>query len=265
MNKKNIVWLSLILIVLISGCHVFSPSNIETVVKENRIIYWYLSPNGDYIVYGSPRGDFLLNLATRQEHEFDCELLWWNSYHFGCHKSREISVIDAKTLIEISLNPIDLGKRTTTSKPEIDIDSVLAKAEMIYRPEWTTDTVYILTPNYQLNPEKNYVISGLTQSDQLLTKYTVVTITVPFSKDRYPEKTFSPDGLYYYDSTSNGFAIFTIDNNKIVAEFVRELDEELEMGGWEFDSSGVYFRTYSVGVGRIGLPKEIRKLKVPDE
>ena len=269
--KLKFFWrLSLLLILLVGGCQLFSPSNVETVVAEDHLDYWNLSPNGDYIVYGAPRGknNYLLNLATGEKHKFDCTLHWWDSYHFGCYDYFQLSVIDVETLTKTPLIEIDLTKNPRINYRPVVIETLLTEADLIYRPESVTHTIYILASNYQLNPEKNYIVSGLTNTNKLLANYTVNIIPRDQPADLPHGNVLSPNGLYYYNTymgNSPTLAIYAVDTAKIVAEFSVEETQRFEIRGWEIDSSGVYFHHDGFGFGRRNSPQKILKLKVPDE
>ena len=261
MKLKNIIWFSLLLGLLVGGCQLFSPTNVETIVSVSYLRYWYLFPNGDYLIHGGPTEDdnFLVNLATKEKHELDCWLHWWDSQLFGCYRIGQLSVIDTRTLTEIPLTPIDL-----TKTPKVNIETLLTQAETIYQPEWITNTIYILHADYQLNPKQNYVIKGFENLAKVLQKYNYILIPTDYPKS-IESPVSSPNGLYYYDFTVEGFAIFKADNDEIVAKFISEEDTEFEIGGWEIDSSGVYFHPHRFGFGIRESPQKILKLKVPDE
>lgn len=271
---KRIFWFSLISLLLtlwVGACQIFPPQNIETIVLENYLKYFSLSPNGDYLIYGisNNKGNILLNLSTNQKYKYECRLRWWDDYFMGCYDNHGTFVIDVKTLVKTPLTTIDLTKSPEIDNPEqnneLFVKQLLVNVDLIYRPEWLTNTVYILAPNYQLYPEKNYIIRGLTQVDELLTPYTIINIPGDLPVNRSNERKPSPNGLYYFDTIADGFTIFSADNNKMISEFVDEDMGYLDILGWDSDSSGVYFITYGIGFLTTDLPTEIRKLKIPDD
>lgn len=270
MQLKKFSLISLLLILLVGACQIFPPENVETVTREDYVKYWGLSPNGDYLIYGAPRdkGNFLLDLSTGKKHEFECRLDWWDSYLIGCYDYQVLSIIDTKTLVETPLTPIDLTNPSKIDNPEqaneLFVKQLLIKADLIYRPEWVTDTIYILAPNYQLNPDKNYAINGLKNLDKLLAEYTVIMIPQNQSSNHHSEETPSPNELYYYDPPFDLLTIFKTDTNEKIAEYSTE-KTHLDVLGWATDSSGVYFTEYSVGFIGNDNPKAIYKLKVPNK
>ena len=270
MQFKKLSLISLLLIVLVGSCQIFPPKNIETIVREDYLKYWNLSPKGDYLIYGTPRGkgNFLIDLVTGQKYEYECSLHWWDDYLVGCYKPRNLSVIDVKTWLKTPLTQIDLTKETGIDKPEyvdeLFVNQLLAQAELIYRPEWFTNTVYILAPEYQLNPDENYVILGLKQPDELLAQYPVIIVSDDSPASRSHEEAHSPDGLYYYKAFTVDLTIYRENTNEKVVEFFTE-KAKIDVLGWAADSSGVYFTEYSVGFIGSGKPKAIYKLKVPNE
>ena len=171
------------------------------------------------------------------------------------------------SLTKTPLLEIDLTTEPSINHKPIVIETLLAEADLIYRPEWVTDTVYLLAPNYQINPEKNYIISGLTNPDELLANYNVIVVPRDQPADQ-PHEEVSPNGLYYYSTylgDSPTLTILAVDTTNVIAEFAVEEPQQLEVRGWAGDSSGVYFHPDTFGFGIRNSPQKILKLKIPDE
>ncbi|GAB4442461.1 MAG: hypothetical protein Kow0031_24600 [Anaerolineae bacterium] len=247
--------LKMFFLMLLTGCQVFGSNNIDVIVSEDNLRSWELSPTGDKIIYDNYEDNFLLDPLTGQTRKIDCSLRWLDNTHLSCGRSGRLSILDITNDIEIPLTKVNYS--------EIDLEKILQEVEQIYYPEWLTDTIYVLHTDYRNNLDKNYLITGVNAPTEILSGYVYTFIPSRQPLNKLESQVMSPNKHYYYSSTGESLIIFSAENNAELVQFMADTAEFIEVGGWAFDSSGVYFRLRGVGSHDSFVDSEIRKLTVP--
>lgn len=263
---KSQKWIQLILLLLvigISGCSL-SSKDVETVVTEENMRYWKLSPDGNGLVYGGARNEdnYLAELPIRKKQNIDCLLSWLNDEMLLCYRERQTTILDRDTFIESDpFKEVDIKTLSSTV-----LNDLLANAEEIFRPVGNggnSGYIYI----YDTGNE-NYAITNVEDLDGTLRGYTYTSFPTRFGcpQDALGENSISPDGLYYYTVIRQSQSILTIAkvaDNEMLATFTTEEAKAIVCGGWAGDSSGVYFQVHGTGLNIAWSSPEIQKLKVP--
>ena len=125
-------------------------------------------------------------------------------------------------------------------------------AGKIYRyKEGEADSKFFFVLSEDKNkPNENYQINS-TDIDTTLKGYTYTTIST-FSLTGSYDKFYSPDKRYYFQFKRKGIrlSIYDATTDQKIVEYPPNDDygHEIEVGGWAWDSSGVYFKGYALGI-----------------
>lgn len=253
-----------LLVIVISGCSL-SSTNVETVVAEQDIRYWGLSPDGYGLIYGGARNkdNYLIDLSSGEKQEIDCSLRWLNDEMLLCSRYNheiglQITTLDRDVFIESGpFNEVDINTLS-----DADLNNLLENAKDIYRrPE---GYIYLFGSD-----NENYVIVGVGNIEGVPGNYTYKSFSErqPYCPQKaLDEGSISPDGTYYYTTmrqSKSVLSIFSTNDNEKVVSFTTGEAEFIECGGWAGDSSGVFFRVHGVAFHAPTVPAEIKKLKVP--
>jgi len=282
-------WLRLLLsLFMISGCQLLGPKNVEVVVPQKELGGgggWVLSPAGDKVIYRSRdeknERNIVLVFLSRQETyviedltgKYCYAATFLDNTNLYCEENhrRKPYIFATDDFREIRLQEIKAA--------DIDLELRLSAAEIIYRPSpdkmpYFADTLIVLGDNYKHNPEANYLITEIADSETALAGYDYITFP-PVRDVATGQKIYSPDGRYYYHlesdirvkvkkryATIDRLSIHDAHTDKKLTEYETRKDLHISVKGWGSDSSGVYFQLFSMGfTGR--EQGGIQKLKVP--
>ena len=262
----------LLFFLLTQICRLIPPPQVQNVVSEGELSGsdWNLSPDGDRMFYDSRAGGKVANvvmfLPTKQKQVIDrfanegCSGLWLDNTNLYCG-SYIFATDDFTTIPLKNLDAADVSLE------------LLSQAEVIYLHlkdnKLLTNVLIVTADDYKHNLEQNFQITNITDTEHILTGYEYVTFPVPheFERNEVDKKIYSPNGLYYYVHSFPGhLVIYDAKTDEQLSEFQgKDALSFIYVGGWAWDSSGVYFEV-SLG-GFLPFWKTdiggINKLKVP--
>ncbi len=243
------------------------PPNVEIVVTvKEEPKQWQLSPNGDKIVYTAIDSQHaqvrLLFLDNQQKQEIENSEAcgWISNIHLNCQSSKDYSTF--------MVNTADLSQAHIQI---IGMDSpqlltILQQAGKIYRDKKGEEDVgfFFVLSEDKNKPNENYQINSI-DIDTTLKGYTYTQISFLSNFAEQPIKIYSPNQAYYFVWYGANVTIYNAKTNQQLAQYDRDPAERLEVGGWAWDSSGIYLKGMSLGLimSHPNSDFPIRKLVIP--
>ncbi len=238
------------------------PNNVEVIVADEGFSDWELSPEGDRIIYET-NDTFLLFPATQQKQSLsNCRIQTWLDNDIIFCNDRFLIEINNETgeLMTVSVHKVNAS--------EVDLETMLQQTGSIYNFRGNSDLSHALLLQNVVNlpdPNKHYLVTNIKNIEVVSQTYSTTPLPLSWWSDSL-KKTFSPNGLYYYEySRGQSLTIFSAKTNNKVSEFVEDSTVYFRFGGWAADNSGVYFEMDSrmMLVDPTHL-NQLLKLKVPE-
>lgn len=254
--------------IFLTACSLFLPRGVEELVPTDEDAGGMaLSPVGDKLIYLSRSSNtpVVLNLATDQKSEIDSKHCgswnWLDNQTILCWGKSEFNIPSAL----INDNGVLLTEIKKVTINDVNLSEVLNKASQVFLIEapFAIDTrhILILSPNYSENSE-NYLIINLTNAEQLLQGVSYVVAPKPYVADLQSDKMYSPNKEYYYILIWNvSLSIYASKDDELLVQIPLESNENIKIGGWVYDSSGVIYQINRIGP--LGTTSPIYKLNVP--
>lgn len=273
LNLKIFARLSQVVAIIIIGifltaCSLFLPRGVEELVPTDEDAGGMaLSPEGDKLIYLSRSSNtpVVLNLATYQKSEIDSKHCgswnWLDNQTILCWGKSEFNIPPAL----INDNGVLLTEIKKATINDVNLSEVLSKASQVFLIEapFAIDTrhILILSPNYSENSE-NYLIINLTNAEQLLQGVPYIVAPKPYVADLQSDKIYSPNGDYYYILIWNvSLSIYASKDDEFLITVPLESNENIKIGGWVYDSSGIIYQINRIGP--LGTTSPIYKLNIP--
>jgi hypothetical protein len=253
----SLIGLVFLILILLGGWWWVFTGDVETVLSTRELRGgWLLSPGGDKILYRSERQNVLMFLPTKQKNNIEsCSgYTWLNNTNLVC----SLFIIDTDDMVKVSIQNVKAS--------EVNLDALLIEAGTIYKLEQYSDIV-LLSANYKQNPDKNYWINEVKNTDQVLQGHSYVSVPpINYNPRRGGEKIYSPDRAYYYlfegDTQGAFITIYDATNGELLSQSPRD-GRLYQIGGWAADNSGVYFQLIPSGLGMFSNRSPLYKLRVP--
>lgn len=254
------------------------PKSVQIVVpEESQPIVWFMSPEGDQIIYDSMSSDIggprLLSLKNKQQFLVgNCDRFQWlDNTTLICFEYRKnewslVNITDWQSTEQTSRKYLD----------EVNIEQFLRAEDFndtlkIYRLQQlrvdVSDNLLIMEPGN--NHNTGYVVTGIENVDKLLEDVNYISLNLYNIEQVKSEDIYSPNGEYYYRLDRNKLAIYDR-TGELLSEFdlgdQGDYTQSFEIGGWAADSSGVFFK-FPTQTGLSGWynREPIRKLLVKPE
>jgi hypothetical protein len=254
---------------LLTACSLFLPRGVEELVptNEDALQGWALSPQGDQLVYTSRDLDsmgpaVILDLTTNKKRSLpknvDCGWPpWIDNETIFCWG--EPALVNSQDLSVIPVQRIDAS--------QADIQPLLTNSQKVYLFEDSPETILLLADDV-LSSENLYLILNIPDVETLAdTKRLTPQVSHTIIPKRHVsglqnDKLYSPDEAYYYILTHTvSLSIYDAKNDELLRTVPLESYENVKVGGWVFDNSGIIYQIDQIGP--LGETSPIYKLNVP--
>jgi hypothetical protein len=251
---------------LLTACALFLPRGVEELVPTDEDAGGMaLSPGGDKLIYHSRSSNtpVVLNLVTNQKHKIESKYCgswrWLDNQTILCWGKPEFNIPPAL----INDNDMLLSEIKRVTIDDINLSAILSKAGQVFLIEIPYDkpNILILSADYTQSPD-NYLVTNLTDAEGLLRDVPYTVIPKAYISDLQSDKMYSPNESYYYVLTSNiSLSIYTSKDDRLLVTVPLESNENVKVGGWVYDSSGILYQIDRIGP--LGTTSPIYKMNVP--
>ncbi|MCK6625749.1 MAG: hypothetical protein L6R45_11310 [Anaerolineae bacterium] len=260
---------AIIIGIFLTACSLFLPRGVEELVPtdEDALQGWALSPQGDQLIYTSRTRDtigaaVIFDLTTNQKRlipkDVDCGFPpWIDNETIFCWG--EPALVNSQDLSIIPVQRIDAS--------QVDMQPLLTTSRKIYLFEEHPETMLLLTDDILSSDNLYFILNvpnveTLTDTKQLTSQVSHTVIPKSYIEDIQSDKIYSPNGDYYYILIWNvSLSIYASKDDELLVTVPLESNENIKIGGWVYDSSGVIYQINRIGP--LGTTSPIYKLNVP--